>query len=310
MLASSFWRSHALVLGLLSGCGPTIVLPGAEDSTGEDPPPVGSTSADTPGVSTGTAQPTSTGSGGSTGIADVDSGAQDSGPGGFVLFDDLGPQGWCDIFAQDCPAGQKCMPYSSDGSSSWNALGCFPIVEDPAGAHEPCSVVGNGVSGMDTCDLGLICWNVDPKTNEGTCYRMCTGDESNPVCEDSNEYCAISSDSAVVLCIPTCNPLAGDCPPGQGCYGVNETFSCIPDASGDMGAPGDSCEFINVCDPGTACMPAESVPGCMGALGCCSSFCDVNEPPTACLPGQACIPWYGDNSPGGYEDVGICSVPE
>ena len=44
------------------------------------------------------------------------------------------------------------------------------------------------------------------------------------------------------------------------CYprGINEVFTCVPDASGEMGVYGDPCEYINVCDPGLFCASAES----------------------------------------------------
>ena len=35
---------------------------------------------------------------------------------------------------------------------------------------------------------------------------------------------------------------------------------CAPDASGEGGAAGQTCEFINVCDPGTACVNPMLVP--------------------------------------------------
>lgn len=155
-----------------------------------------------------------------------------------------------------------------------------------------------------------MCWDVDPETLEGYCVAFCVGDEANPMCEDPNASCAMGSDGALALCLPNCDPLVQTCGEGEGCYPVADAFHCAPDASGDGGAAGEACEFLNVCDPGSACVAAELVPECMGASGCCSSFCDLTVEPPPCLPGQECTPWYeAGQAPGGYEDVGVCALP-
>jgi hypothetical protein len=176
---------------------------------------------------------------------------------------------------------------------------------------EPCDVEGSGVSGTDSCELGAMCWDVDPETLEGVCVAFCVGSADNPVCEDANTSCAINGDGVLALCLPSCDPLLQDCGEGQLCAPVADAFSCVPDASGDMGAPGDPCEFINVCDPGMFCASTELVPGCDGAgAGCCTAFCDLGEAPPACLPGQECTPWYEPgNAPPGHEDLGACALP-
>ena len=162
------------------------------------------------------------------------------------------------------------------------------------------------MSGIDSCELHSMCWNVDAETGEGTCIAMCVGDESNPFCEGENETCHISS-GPLALCLPDCDPTAQDCPEGQGCYPIGADWSCAPDASDDAGAPGEACEFVNVCDPGTACL-ADVVPGCDGP-GCCTSFCIVGEGDGPCLDGQVCTPWWEpDTAPPGEEHIGICAA--
>jgi hypothetical protein len=219
----------------------------------------------------------------------------------------------CDMFAQDCPAGEKCMPWANDGGNSWNATRCSPIAENPAQPGDECSVEGSGVSGIDDCDLGSMCWDVDPETNTGVCQAMCTGDASNPLCEDPATACVNVNDGAIVLCLPSCDPLLQDCPAGQACYGINDVFTCVPDASGEMGTFGDPCEYINVCDPGLFCANAEAVPNCNGSLGCCSEFCDLDDAAgdgqcSGAAGGQVCVPWSDNPSPG-LEDVGACVIP-
>ncbi|MCX4242328.1 ribulose phosphate epimerase [Paraliomyxa miuraensis] len=223
----------------------------------------------------------------------------------------------CDIFAQDCPPGEKCMPWSNDGGT-WNATRCSPVAMNPGQPGDDCAVEGSAVSGIDDCDLGAQCWDVDPETNMGTCVAMCTGDEANPICEDPDTTCSIANDGAIVLCLPVCDPLLQDCPMGNACYPVAEDWVCGPDASGEMGAYGDPCEFINVCDPGLVCLGAAAVPpgeACEGAAGCCTEVCDVTDPTgdaqcSGQAGGQTCQAWYDPMSvPPGYEDVGVCALP-
>jgi hypothetical protein len=209
----------------------------------------------------------------------------------------------CDIWGQDCNAGEKCMPWANDGGSFWNATKCVPIDRNPAQVGDPCLVDGSGVSGLDDCDKGAMCWDVDPETNEGTCAELCTGNEANPVC------------GVLILCLPTCDPITPDtCSDGQACYPIDDNFACVPDASGELGGYGDACEFINVCDPGLFCADATAVPSCTSP-GCCSSFCDLTDPDaTANCPGaaggQECTAWYEEGSaPPNLDDLGACVIP-
>jgi hypothetical protein len=179
-------------------------------------------------------------------------------------------------------------------------------------------VEGSGVSGLDDCELGAMCWDVDPETLEGTCVPFCVGSADNPYCEDPNRSCSISGSGRLILCFPTCNPIEQDCPVGEACYPIQDDWSCAPDASGEQGAYGDPCEFINVCDPGLVCLSASAVPpgqACEGAAGCCSEICDITDPLgdlqcAGAAEGQTCQPWYEPGSaPQGYADVGVCALP-
>ncbi len=254
---------------------------------------------------------------GSSGQVDTDPVDPDTGATSDCVFlcepDGTEPSFECDMFAQDCPEGEKCMPWADDGGNSWNATRCSPISENPGQPGDECSVEGSGVSGIDDCDIGAMCWDVDPKTNIGTCVAMCTGDSANPLCEDPDTSCNIVNDGALVLCLPTCDPLLQDCPEGQACYPVLEEFTCVPDASGEMGVFGDPCEFINVCDPGLFCADAAVVPNCVGAPSCCSEFCDLDAPAgdsqcSGSADGQMCLPWEPAPGPG-LEALGACVLP-
>jgi Ca-activated chloride channel family protein len=150
------------------------------------------------------------GSGGGDGAAD---GAGDDGadgddgddgglpPSGFITMSDGGGgvSFECDLFAQDCMEGEKCMPWANDGGPLHNATRCSPVDPDPGQAGEPCSVEGSGVSGIDDCALGSMCWDVDAQ-GEGTCVAMCGGSAEAPLC-DSGFWCYQGNDGALSLCL-------------------------------------------------------------------------------------------------------------
>jgi hypothetical protein len=222
----------------------------------------------------------------------------------------------CELHVQDCAPGLKCMPYSTDGSTWWNAVACFPVVPDPADLGEPCQWEGEPWSGYDDCDVGQVCWTFEDAP--GVCKGVCrtddpdNWDESTYTCEDPLATPHTGCQECFCTCEVPCDPLGQNCDEGQECVGVGDWFSCAPDASGDMGAYGDECEYLNVCDPGLACLDASAVPGCEG-VGCCSPFCDVTEPNTCpgAAEGQECQPWFqrGEALPG-FENVGACALPQ
>lgn len=233
---------------------------------------------------------------------------------GFVCPHDVGSHIECDVWAQDCAAGEKCMPWANDGGNSWNATRCSPIDPMPAEIGGPCTVEGSGVSGIDDCPIASMCWNVHYETDMGTCVAFCQGSEANPLCEDPTARCTIYAEGTLILCHPDCDPLAQDCREGEGCYPVNESFSCTVDASGQLGELGGHCEFLNACDPASFCANPDAVPGCTGSIGCCSEFCDISveDPDGQCsLAGQVCVAWFElGMAPPGLVDVGACVLPE
>jgi Ca-activated chloride channel family protein len=72
---------------------------------------------------------------------------------------------------------------------------------NPHEAGEACTVEGSGVSGVDSCDVGVLCYDVDDDLLEGTCVAMCSGSEKSPVCPDGT-WCSISNDGVLPLCLP------------------------------------------------------------------------------------------------------------
>jgi hypothetical protein len=194
----------------------------------------------------------------------------------------------CDIFAQECPEGQKCMPIITDGGGAWNSARCVSVMgTDVAG--EPCTAESVG-DGLDSCVEGVMCWGVDVEGN-GTCTALCAGTIDMPICPDSG-WCTVVNEF-LAFCLPQCDPLLQDCGEGDACYPIDDGFTCAPDASGDVGKANDPCEFINVCDPGLLCGdPGFVGAGCaQGSLGCCTPFCGF---PGGACPNldQACVQWF------------------
>lgn len=292
-------RVLGVIGSLLAGCS-SVVEFGDDASTGE-PDPAGTTTTQPPpttvdpsgvGVTTGS---------GSTGAA---SGTTDDTVGNPFLID---PDGGhvsieCSLFEQDCPRGEKCNIWANDGGSVWNATRCFPVDRAPDGPAEQCTVEESGVSGIDSCDVGAVCWDVD-ETGEGTCVSFCAGSENAPVCADGLRC---MGSNLFFLCLSTCDPLVQDCDEGEACYVLDDTTECASDASDDSGSTFDTCAFPNACDPGLNCTDAAIVGLCEeGAEDCCTPFCDLQD--ATCPEGTLCIPAFSEGMvPPGYEDVGVC----
>ncbi|MCY0985539.1 ribulose phosphate epimerase [Nannocystis sp. ILAH1] len=309
-------RSFALPLFVLLACGDPkadtdTAGPGGEPTDGKTTPGMFDSSSSSDGTAS---------SGGPGTSGDPSQGTSEDPPGvststsgvmSTTIPDpaDLGPVE-CDPFADDCPEGQKCTGYGDGGDNGWHQLKCVPIDPQPDQAGDPCTVVGAVNSGVDSCDEGLICFWVDQNL-QGTCVPWCSGSFEEPTCEDPDAFCNVSGDSVLSLCLGTCDPLLQDCQPGDACYQhpSRDVFTCVPDLSLDEGELFDPCEYINVCDPGLACLPAELTAECDPmTYGCCVPFCDLIQPNTCPGEGQECLPALADPPPK-YENVGVCALP-
>ncbi len=226
----------------------------------------------------------------------------------FIDCNDAGDVVECDLWAQDCPEGEKCNAWADDGGSSWNAAKCVPVDLEPDKIGEPCTVEGSGVSGLDSCALGAMCWDAGDD-NMGTCVELCTCSPNNPICTTTNTACTIINNGVLILCLPVCDPLDGvdACADGDLCISTSSGyFQCVLDASGDGGAAGDPCEYANGCNPGLFCADSSLVPGC-NSSGCCAPYCDINQ--VECPMGTECTAWYGEGqAPKCFEDIGACVI--
>ncbi|MBC8070695.1 MAG: hypothetical protein IAG13_20360 [Deltaproteobacteria bacterium] len=302
------------------GCGPLI----AEDdgsSTGSsgDVPSTTVATTVTPGTTTGatttvgtTTSATTIDPDPTTGSADTGWDEDDCGEGccGFIVCPDGGSSSECDVWAQDCPDGEKCMPWANDGGNFWNATRCSPVDATPGQPGDECHVEGSAVSGIDDCDLGLMCFWVDPITLTGSCVANCGGSEANALCADPDTTCAIIFEGTLHQCLPMCDPLLGGCAQGE-CQAFDDPqgggFACgaaIEPAIADF----EPCGYDWQCSPGSLCPNEDQALAC--ELGsCCAPMCDLTVP-DACGPDRVCEPVYDGQAPPGIWDVGYCALPE
>jgi hypothetical protein len=304
-----------------------LLSTGAAACVPEDPPPAGGSSGTTVSSSDATAPATITTGGpaatstSTTPGASTSGGSSDESDGDFLPRPDGGgcprvatPNGFrslcieCDVVAQDCPNGDKCVPYANDGGELWSSFRCSPVPENPAGPGEPCMAEGSPASGLDDCELGALCFGVDPRTLQGTCSPLCDPILQTPCSAD--EVCAAYNAFTPYVCLPRCDPFdSATCAPDETCRGIGDDVLCVPTVVLPQGlwcgAPEQYCAVDE------ACMWADLLASCADSQ-CCRPWCDLSAPapdlPCAAEPGEVCRP-YSDAPPAGYEHVGACGLP-
>ena len=306
--------AFGLGVAMLVACSPA--KPQTTDSSESSSTTTTTTGESSTGTSTSsTTAPTSgaTSSTSSTGPCDTACTSSDE-AGGFIYGapGDFQHGGTieCDVFKQDCASGEKCTAWNDNGGGSWNATKCVPVTGDKVPGDE-CKAEGGGTSGIDNCEAGAMCYDVDAM-NTGICRALCTGTPDAPTC-DGNFSCAIVNDGVLNICLPGCDPLLQDCPGKDLCLPIGDGFICVIDVSGDMGQTNDPCEFANSCDKGLVCLnTASASSACMqGSPGCCQPFCDFTAMDPCPNPDQKCVQWFDPMMPipPGFEDVGVCAIP-
>jgi hypothetical protein len=299
-----------LVLSMMLCGSMSLVLAGCGKEDGVD---TGATGASTASTQSG------------DGVGDEDTGGTTSDPGdgdgdpttttngatsltsmGFVPDEgDFGAVSECDPFAQDCPDGEKCVPYGSTGGN-WDANKCVPVTGSGA-AGDSCTY-GGTVEATDDCGQDTHCWDVMDVDGMavGVCTPFCMGTADDPICGPGTS-CLIANDGSINLCIATCDPLLQDCNAGLACFWANNGFNCIFTTQ-DIPL-GEPCGFINDCAAGLGCLTAEVLPNCNGSA-CCGSWCSVSEMAPCPTMGTECSPFFEEGmAPPGYEDVGVCIIP-
>lgn len=222
----------------------------------------------------------------------------------FVPEDDFGAVSECDPFMQDCPEGEKCVPYGSTGGN-WDANKCVPVTGDGA-AGDPCTW-GGIVEATDDCDAASLCWDVMDVDGMliGVCTEFCQGTADDPICPPGTS-CLIANEGSITACITSCDPLLQDCNQGLGCFWAGNDFQCIFTTQ-DI-AEGEACGFINDCQPGNFCAAADALPACNGSA-CCAAFCDMGDPVCG-INGTECVEFFEPGmAPPGQDMVGVCISP-
>ncbi len=226
----------------------------------------------------------------------------------FVVESDAPkPMNACDIHLEGCEEGEKCNVFSpEEWGPGFDSLGCFPLAPEPKQIGEPCSTGELPYDGIDDCVEAAVCWEVDEEGN-GTCLELCYPKSGTDdwLCHDKPANCQLCQSCVVGLCTPYCDPILNDCPGGQSCYAVNDSYTCAP-VAGD-GVDGSPCPYINSCTEGFGCVEATELQDCE-ADACCTPFCDLESPDSCPAELESCTPVF-DPQPEGHEHVGLCRVP-
>lgn len=281
-----FHRGWAFVV--VAACGPAVADPDDGSGTGTD----GGTTAPSTSASTtepGTTAPTTsvgevTGTVTTvTGPVDTGSSADDSCPPDEnedegPHFDIGPPLPECDLFAQDCKEGFKCVP---DGYSTRI---CVPLDPAPVPDGEACDAAFDA----DPCGPSSWCW---PGSN--TCVPMCTGSARDPICPPDT-ICVMDDEGITAVCQRPCDPFETTCPRFMACQPTDQGFGCLPAGNEQSG---EFCHEQDSCGAGLACIPGEEA-GCCSSQ-CCMPLCSLEHP---CESGGPCV---GLNSPG-PDGIGYC----
>jgi hypothetical protein len=167
-------------------------------------------------------------------------------PNGIAICLGSEPNKMCDMYLQDCPAGEACYPTKE---------GWACIQEGSIADGEPCTFTND-------CQEGTICVN-------STCHKACsTKEDATPesacseICEDNGSL--TPAEWGLGFCKDAelaCDFWLQDCPDaGQSCYIHSSGASCIP-IGGTTGV-GGACSGLDNCTQGLACHQGSCVKPC------------------------------------------------
>jgi hypothetical protein len=194
----------------------------------------------------------------------------------------------CDVLLQDCDPGMGCYDPEEPRClpSSGIAVGQPCEYSNDCVAGSVCSI-GSGDLCAPYCDLEDV---ASPKA----CEALCPGSYVTVVDDETfaevGAYCLSGAGGA-------CDPLAPDCEPGQGCYGVQAT-SC--QLAGQT-AQGEACIEL-----GTDCVPGTT---CVGLQGSANRFCQPYCDPSATASGSDACMTLCPGEFWEFEGYGICMPP-
>lgn len=189
-----------------------------------------------------------------------------------------GNPGDCDLLGQDCGGGMACRFVVAADAEEPSGL-CE--VAGTKGEGEPCVRMAGAAP---ECAEGLICF-------EGVCREYCCAAGASD-CSVLGHYC-LNVGTDVGLCIPSdeCDLLAQTgCDPEEACYPISRgTRRCSAPREG-AGGPGETCEYLNDCVAGSACV---------GEPSTCRQLCD----PSAA---EGCPTDFVCAGLTGQEGIGVC----
>ena len=216
----------------------------------------------------------------------------------------------CDVYAQDCPMGQKCSWTATNDASFWEYTTCVPLARDPLPDGAPCTYHLDPLfDGLDECGPAAMC--VEAYSTPGqwdgqaTCVSLCRGSGEHPYCEPG-AVCIVTR--TLSLCTPMCDPFVQDCPSEMRCDLYGPAPICLSDwPDGPQLGVGEVCGFQGECALGLTCIEG-ATPDCEST--CCTPFCDRTDPQAVCpVAGQQClVPYEGFGEQPGAEAVGVCRV--
>lgn len=286
-----------------------------KDTASADSQGTTTTNGTTNGTTSGTTSATESGESGETdgtasteGETDITTQGDTNTSGSFYAGPDVDYSNVneCDPFGQDCPEGEKCVPYASSGGT-WDANKCV-MVTGSGSAGDPCTYAGS-IEATDDCDPTTLCWDVVDVEGvpTGVCTEFCTGTPDDPLCPEQTS-CVIANEGSINLCIESCDPLLQECGPGQGCYWAGDDFVCLF-APEEPLADGEPCGQFNDCAPGSWCVAGGLLASCDGS-SCCTALCDTLDPDACPDPELECVLFYEQGmAPAGYETLGACLAP-
>jgi hypothetical protein len=250
----------------------------------------------------------------------------------------------CERFTQGvCPADESCeeiFVVDAVAGDQYLYPACIKRSTPARGEGDPCAQFSELYEApetsdeiyVDPCGPGLFC-AADPRVRDAfSCQAACqTGAFGDvPVaCESGLSYC-LRVDRFQEICRTSdgCNPASqAGCSTGEACYlrlndrGDGALAVCLapPEVAVD---DGDNCQYINDCEPGSACLgsiqtppdtwTAESFtcqPFCTGDASSDDAGVDEGDSgPTAasgCASGSQCVPFADVD----FELVGVASGP-
>lgn len=203
--------------------------------------------------------------------------------------------------AADATPGDAAVDPDADATGSDATAPCNPVAPSgcpdgehcswPEDADGPTCVTSGEVPFDEPCDDGTcaegVCMSVGGPPLR--CYRICDEDADCP----DQRSCEFLTNRPFDVCEIeeaelSCDPVAQDCPDGQGCYLVAARDEPICLEAGEDEADA-SCQAANCCAPGLTCVDET-----------CRPLCDPEGGEGSCEGEAACTPFRG----AGYCDRG------